>query len=735
MKSVIKEFEHLKIPLEELKEATNDFDDTKIIGVGGFGNVYGGEITHSKGRSMVAIKRLSRKFGQGDPEFWKEVMMLSRYTHTNLISLLGYCDEDGEKILVYEYATNGSLDRHLSSTTLTWLQRLKICLDVAMGLAYLHDHKGTQQRVVHRDIKSANILLYDNWNAKLSDLGLSKLGPANQQHTVLFTHVAGTPGYCDPQYMEMYALTKESDIYSFGVVLFEVLCGKLCVKKTNGRLEVLVPMWKQSYIDKKLNHVMLDLSPPLNPVSLEIFSSLAFQCLHNSREQRPITSFLIERLWAALERQGRSELKVDNLAGTCENYVDEVNCVVGTSQKSSYVDEAMNDYVVGTSQKSSYVDEAVKDDVVGTSQISSYVEVKNVVGTSQKSNYVVDGMSTLLSKGKGVFLNWSKSKNKLGLKEKDGAAEKRAADVGRRKFVHFMSTMGFTADDLFNGKAESSGKGSYGAYYEVTLKNGDHVTVYNVKKDMIQNHREIDDGLNFLGKLRHPNLLELRAYSLEPNGNKILVYEYINFFSLTFWLHGPTPMKNWPKIMNIAKGVTRGLHALHTHNIVHGNLTSNNILVGQYVNIKISDFGLSRFMTAVANSEVLAKAWTLGYQDPQLFELEEADTKTDVYSLGVIMLELLTGKSPKDEDLVSWVTTSIRAERSIELVIDHYLLKDASADDEQEMMNTLQLACDCVSNRPDVHLVLQKLEEIRPETTDTTFTFPGLDLDKASANH
>lgn len=223
MKSVTKEFEHLKIPLEELKKATNDFDNSKIKGVGGFGTVYGGEVTHFKGRSMVAIKRLSREFGQGDPEFWKEVMMLSRYRHTNLISLLGYCDEDGENILVYEYAANGSLDRHLSSTTLTWLQRLKICLDVAMGLAYLHDHKGTQRRVLHRDIKSANILLYDNWKAKLSDLGLSKLGPANQRHTVLFTHVAGTPGYCDPQYMQMYALTKESDIYSFGVVLFELL--------------------------------------------------------------------------------------------------------------------------------------------------------------------------------------------------------------------------------------------------------------------------------------------------------------------------------------------------------------------------------------------------------------------------------------------------------------------------------------------------------------------------------
>ncbi|KAJ0697738.1 putative protein kinase RLK-Pelle-CrRLK1L-1 family [Helianthus annuus] len=285
MASVTKEFEHLKIHLEELKKATDSFG-SKVIGAGGFGKVYKGEVSHSKGRSMVAIKRLNREYGQGDPEFWKEIMMLSRYTHSNLISLLGFCDENGEKIIVYEYASNGSLDRHLSSTALTWTQRLKICLDAARGIAYLHDHRDTQQRVLHRDIKSANILLDDNWNAKISDLGLSKLGPANQLHTLIFTNVVGTPGYCDPQYMETYSLTKESDIYSFGVVLFEVLCGILCYKYTKGRmLEILVPMWKQSYKRKKLDQIIFkDLMPPIDPNALKTFSNIAFQCLHNSRE-------------------------------------------------------------------------------------------------------------------------------------------------------------------------------------------------------------------------------------------------------------------------------------------------------------------------------------------------------------------------------------------------------------------------------------------------------------------
>ncbi|XP_076885051.1 putative receptor-like protein kinase At5g39000 [Bidens hawaiensis] len=318
MASVMKEFAHLKIHLEELKKATNSFS-SKVIGIGGFGKVYEGEVSHSRGRSIVAIKRLNREFGQGDPEFLKEIVMLSRYTHKNLISLLGFCDEDGEKILVYEHASKGSLDRHLSSTVLTWSKRLKICLDVARGLAYLHDHKGTQQRVIHRDIKSSNILLDDNWNAKLSDMGLSKIGPANQPHTVLFTNIAGTPGYCDPQYMVMYALTKESDIYSFGVVLFEVLCGRLCFNWTNNQLEILVPMWKQRYIHKKLDQIIFkDLIPTIDPSSLRTFSDIAFQCLHDSREERPTLSLLVKKLEIALKLQEQRELKQDNATGTSQ---------------------------------------------------------------------------------------------------------------------------------------------------------------------------------------------------------------------------------------------------------------------------------------------------------------------------------------------------------------------------------------------------------------------------------
>ncbi|KAL7594775.1 hypothetical protein Lser_V15G29997 [Lactuca serriola] len=308
MESFLEEFQHLKIQLEQIKSATNNFHNSNIIGKGGFGEVFKGLYSHSKGRQVVAFKRLDRRLGQGDPEFLKEILMLSRYTHENLISLLGFCNEDGEKILVYEHASNGSLDRHLSSTTLTWRQRLKICLGAARGLCYLHEPKETHQRVIHRDIKSSNILLDENWNAKISDMGLSKIGPANQKHTFLATNVVGTPGYIDPLYMHTYSLTKESDVYSFGVVLFEVLSGRLSFNYNNGSFVSFVKRWKQSYMQKKLDDIIFqDMKKDMDPRSLETFSGIAYQCLQEYREQRPKMSHVVEQLEIALRLQEISE--------------------------------------------------------------------------------------------------------------------------------------------------------------------------------------------------------------------------------------------------------------------------------------------------------------------------------------------------------------------------------------------------------------------------------------------
>ncbi|XP_035840809.1 receptor-like protein kinase ANXUR2 isoform X1 [Helianthus annuus] len=310
MDAFLQQFQHLKIQLEEITSATNNFHNENYIGGGGFGKVYKGEMSHSKGRSMVAIKRLDRRHGQGIPEFLKEITALSRYSHENLISLLGFCYQGDEMILVYDHASRGSLDRYLNSPHLTWSQRLKICLDAAKGLRYLHNPRGTHQRLIHCDVKSANILLDEQWNGKLADFGLSIMGPANEQQSVIVTMAAGTLGYCDPQYAMTHTLTKESDVYSFGVVLFEVLCGRLCCTYSNDRVQQnLVRTWIECYEEKKLNDIIFKDTAilPLEQSALGIFSDIAYRCLKESREDRPRMAEVVIELATALQYQkGRS---------------------------------------------------------------------------------------------------------------------------------------------------------------------------------------------------------------------------------------------------------------------------------------------------------------------------------------------------------------------------------------------------------------------------------------------
>ncbi|KAJ9559422.1 hypothetical protein OSB04_014036 [Centaurea solstitialis] len=298
--SSIKEFEHLRIPLKAIKLATNNFDDNNYVSRGGFGKVYRGDLIRFGKSVTVAVKCLDRAFGQGNPEFWKEIMMLSRYKHQNLVSLLGFCDEDGESMLVYEYLPNKSLNMHLSSIELSWTQCLKICIGAAKGLQYLHDPCNTMQRLQH--------ITDENWNAKISDFGLANFGPANQEFTFLFTHPVGSFGYCDPAYAESGFLTKESDVYSFGVVLFEVLCGRLCIVDFNDHRQFLPKLARSSYEENRVDTIVKEsLLEHMSRECLRKFSTIAYQCLHKDRKQRPTFVKIVRELQIALQFQDQNQ--------------------------------------------------------------------------------------------------------------------------------------------------------------------------------------------------------------------------------------------------------------------------------------------------------------------------------------------------------------------------------------------------------------------------------------------
>ncbi|XP_042512648.1 cold-responsive protein kinase 1-like isoform X2 [Macadamia integrifolia] len=217
----------------ELKNATEDFSPENKIGEGGFGCVYKGRLRDGK---VVAIKVLSAESRQGVREFLTEIKVISDIEHENLVKLHGCCAEGNHRILVYGYLENNSLARTLlggghSSIQFDWRTRYKICIGVARGLAFLHEE--VRPHIVHRDIKASNILLDRDLNPKISDFGLAKLIPSHMTH--VSTRVAGTIGYLAPEYAIRGQLTRKADIYSFGVLLLEIVSGRC---NTNSRLPV-----------------------------------------------------------------------------------------------------------------------------------------------------------------------------------------------------------------------------------------------------------------------------------------------------------------------------------------------------------------------------------------------------------------------------------------------------------------------------------------------------------------
>lgn len=304
-------------------------------------------------------------------------------------------------------------------------------------------------------------------------------------------------------------------------------------------------------------------------------------------------------------------------------------------------------------------------------------------------------------------------------------AGKEGAEVGGGKLVHFDGAFTFTADGLLCATAEVLGKSTYGTVYKATFEDGNQVAVKRLREGIVKSQRDFETEVNMLGKIRHPNLLALRGYYWGPKDEKLLIYDFMAGGSLAAFLHarGPETPLNWHTRLNIAVCAARGLAHLHNNErIVHGNLTSSNILLDSRMNAKLSDFGLSRLMTTAANANVIATASALGYRAPELTKLRKATTKSDVYSFGIVLLELLTGKSPGETastdqtagmDLPEWVASIVKEEWTNE-IFDLELMKGA-APSEDELINTLQLAMNCVTpsagSRPAIEEVTRQLEE------------------------
>ncbi|XP_071688493.1 probable receptor-like protein kinase At1g30570 [Rutidosis leptorrhynchoides] len=311
MASTIRELGHLQIPLEDVREATNNFDNSNIIGEGEFGKVYRGRLLRSGKLVKIAARRLKRKDQQGVIEFWREISMLSILNHQNIVSVIGFCDEQNEKIIINQRCAKGSLLMHISKDRLTWIQRFGICVGVARALSYMHYDDERGYAVIHRNVNSSTILLDKNFVPRLSGFEYSVKHVVDQKEEVLLSNAIGTRGYMDPEMTKTGGVTLKSDIYSFGIVLWEMLCGrKTFIPDEDEDERFLASLARSHYENRTLKDIIHpDLWNHMSHYSLTSFSDAAYSCIKNERVHRPDMNSIIHLLEKALEFQ----VSFDNL--------------------------------------------------------------------------------------------------------------------------------------------------------------------------------------------------------------------------------------------------------------------------------------------------------------------------------------------------------------------------------------------------------------------------------------
>ncbi|KAG5523027.1 hypothetical protein RHGRI_034992 [Rhododendron griersonianum] len=652
-----------RFSLAKLMSVTNNFDDEFVIGRGGFGKVYKALIDDDA--TLVALKRCNLK-SQGAKEFWTEIEMLSKLRHTHLVSLLGYCDERNEMILVYEFMEHGTLADHLYNTKtkgngmvgyMSWEQRLNICVGAARGLDYLHT--GIQHGIIHRDVKTTNILLDKDWIAKISDFGLCKVGSTSHSHTYVSTDVKGTWGYLDPEYYMTRRLTKKSDVYAFGVVMLEMLCGRPAVDmRVDEEQHSLVQWAKQCIKENKLDQLTdPSLRDQISAHCLKVFAEVANNCLDSRPKGRPTMADVVARLEYAL-----------------------------ASERA--VNEQFGENTKGRNRSKGNVSKVFQR------AIEFLAKGADIKWIKRKANSQSEGKGN----GPAIFSPLIKKAENLDFLEKeDGLASLKLIGRGGCGEVY---------------KAELPGSnGRMIAIKKIIQLPKDAAELTEEDSKLLNKKmRQIRSEIQTVGQIRHRNLLSLLAHVPHPDCH-YLMYEFMKNGSLQDILNQVsqgTRELDWLARHKIAQGVAAGLEYLHMYikpRIIHRDLKPANVLLDDDMEARIADFG---FATAVLDQDTHMTTsnvvGTLGYIAPEYHLTMKFTDKCDMYSFGLLLGTLVIGRLPSDNffqdthemSLVKWMRNVMTSEDP-NRAIDPKLMGNGH---EEKMLLVLKIACYCTHDDP-----------------------------------
>ncbi|XP_047317299.1 receptor-like protein kinase FERONIA [Impatiens glandulifera] len=771
-----------RFSLEEMVVAANNFDEALVIGEGGFGRVYKGVI-NEKGAIKVAaaIKRLKKSVimsKQGADEFWTEIETLSKIPrHPHLVNLIGYCDEGDEKILVYEYAVNGTLADHLhskcSSRTrsaadcLSWERRLNICIGAARGLEYLHN--GAPHRIIHRDVKASNILLADNWVPKISDFGFSKAASStsNSNSNETTPEIMGTFGYLDMDYFLTQRLTRKSDVYAFGVLLFEVLCGRPAIDTSFEGEERSLALWAQRCIKEgKLDQIIDPSLTKVTPHSLKAFAEVAFKCLHNRPNARPRMPDVLQRLEFALLLTSQNQ----HAAGACPSSTD---TELEQEEEEEEEEEEDEDYDALLERRSSSsatiiidnmhtdpITEEEGDDAcsTGSSPVSPSLQDGGIMtrAKSQKKTYskVLDGIAKSMdlrrrkpvpvpkiteaknsinnsfsSSGGGRTAWWKQRTRSFGIQPRLSSSS-----LPERPCRHFSLGEMRAATNNFhrNMIIKYGGPGTGAEMYRGYIDNGylqvaiERLATANNKSKFLQ---EVELLLLRSQQLyHHRNLVPFIGYCKDEDENEmLLVYQYMARGDLSNHLYGCGTGGNepvvlpWKKRLEICVGAAQGLDYLHNSNhlenpIIHGDIKSSSILLDEKWVPKIS--GLKFPGGGEVKSGTPPRPITTSNNYNVLHELPKTK-ESDVYSFGVVLLEVFCGREAliphlkyRDQrNLVHWFKSCMQ-KKEMDRIIDDNLIGKIAPKCLRVFVRTVEWCLQFRAvDRPSMDVVLRRLQD------------------------
>ncbi|WCJ18193.1 receptor lectin kinase [Euphorbia peplus] len=617
-----------KLSYENLLQATNNFSEENVLGEGSFGAVYRG--FSSELNCNVAVKRVSRDSKQGIKEYTYEVKIISQLRHRNIVKLMGWCHERNELLLVYEFLSNGSLDSHLfnEDRLLTWEMRYKIALGFASGLRYLHDE--WEQYVVHRDIKPANIMLDSDFNPKLGDFGLARL--AEHGKGLNYTGLAGTIGYVSPEYATSGRASKESDVYSFGIVSLEIACGRKIINEKASVDQINLREWVWDlYGDGKL----LEAADPrvlngdFTEQEVKRLMIVGLWCAHPDEKARPKMEIAIQvlRFHAACPILPSKRPMVCYFAPFSMFSDSSVTMLEEIQNKAPTLG---NNYLVRRT-KDLPGQEMLGKGGFGTiyegilNELNSYIPVKNL-----------------------MLGFWNRYKH-----------SKQVNDILRSTRLRMFSSKDLVhATDNFSEESIIEVE-DFCTVYKGFLKELKMYVSVKVRSNISdQQINEYADRVMIFSRLIHRNLVQLIGWRLERN-DFCLVFEYMPR-SLNNLFIREDKLLTWEFRYKIVQDLASVLLYLQEEGdlcVVHGAIKPNNVMLDINFNAKLGGFDPAKSMDSFITDQVLG---TIDHLAPECFHTGRCSKESDVYSFGLIALEIACSRRPRDPrsseyNIVNWV--------------------------------------------------------------------------------